>query len=364
MRLHDRYILGLFLKALFFCIVGLVIVFFLVDLFEKIDDFIDHSARVRDVARFYGYKMPEMARLTLPVAVMLASILTLGILGRQNEIVAFLASGVSMLRLTAPVLGVAVGIVGVHAALSELVVPRTNGRMLRVLHTDIEKRDAEDAVVRHGFVYRGEGDIHYYARTFNTRTQTLREVTVYRYEKGRIVSHIHAATGVWRDGVWEFENGSYRVFRPDSTGQGVVESVQHFTKRRFPELQETPEDLSRLQPETDAMNYIQLRRHVAKLRDGGAEVNDYLVDLDTKISYPLTNLIMAVLGVGLSATKRKTGLLTGVGLTLSIAFAYLALAQFTEALGKNENIPPLLAAWLGPLVFGVASVGLFARVNR
>ena len=67
MRLHDRYVLQLFLKALFFCIVGLVIVFFLVDLFEKIDDFIDHSARVRDVARFYAYKLPEMARLTLPV---------------------------------------------------------------------------------------------------------------------------------------------------------------------------------------------------------------------------------------------------------------------------------------------------------
>jgi lipopolysaccharide export system permease protein len=363
MRLHDRYILGLFLKALFFCIVSLVVIFFLVDLFEKIDDFIDHSARVRDVARFYGYKLPEMARLTLPVAVMLASILTLGILGRQNEIVAFLASGVSMLRLTAPVLVVATGIVGVHALLSELVVPRTNGRMLRVLHTDIEKHDAADASVRHSFVYRGEGDVLYYARTFNTRTQTLREVTVDRYARGRIVAHIHASTGVWRDGTWEFENGSYRVFAPDSTGQ-VVESVQHFTKRRFPELRETPEDLARLHPETDAMNYVQLRRHVAKLRDGGAEVNDYLVDLDTKISYPLTNLIMAVLGVGLSATKRKTGLLTGVGLTLSIAFAYLAFAQFTEALGKNENIPPLLAAWLGPLVFGVASIGLFARVNR
>ena len=164
--------------------------------------------------------------------------------------------------------------------------------------------------------------------------------------------------------LFRSENGSYRVFTPDSSRSSIVESVQHFVRRRFPELRETPEDLARLEPETDAMNYAQLHRHVAKLRAGGAEVNDYLVDLHTKVSYPLTNLIMAILGIGLSASKRKTGLLTGVGLTLSIAFAYLALAEFSEALGKNENIPPLLAAWLGPILFGTASVGLFARVNR
>jgi len=364
MRLHDRYVLQLYLKALFFCILALVIIFFLVDLFEKIDDFIDHQARIRDVALFYLYTTPEMARLTLPVSVMLSTILSLGILARQNEIVALLSSGVSMLRLTAPILAVAVGVVGVHALLSELAVPRTNGRMLRVLRVDIEKREPQDARVRHGFVYRGEGDVHYYARTFNTRTRTLRDVTVYRYARGRIVSHIHAETGAWRDGAWEFDNGSYRVFSPDSTGTGVVENVQHFARRRFPELRETPEDLARLGPEPEAMNYLQLRRHVARLRAAGVEVNDYLVDLDTKISYPLTNLILAILGVGLGASKRKTGLLTGVGLTISIAFAYLALAEFSAALGKNESIPPLLAAWLGPLLFGVASIGLFARANR
>ncbi len=363
MRIHDRYVLGLFVKVLGFCLVSLAVIFLLVDLFEKIDDFIDNQASVHNILRYYAYMLPEIARLTMPVNIMLATIITLGILARHYEIVAFLASGVGMLRLTAPVLLMALLAVLVSTLLAEYIVPHTNARMLRVRHVDIEKREPEDARVRHGFVFHGDGDVHWYARTFNTRTQTLRDVVIYRYRTGRVVWNAHAESAAWENGAWQFHNGFWRVFTPDSTNQ-IREQLQSFRTRPFPELQDSPDELARLEPEPDAMNYFQLKEHVERLRQSGVDVNDYLVDLYTKLSYPITSLIMAVLGIGLSASKRKPGLLTGVGLTLSIAFAYLALAQLSEALGKNESISPVFAAWLGPLCFGAASLGLLARINR
>jgi lipopolysaccharide export system permease protein len=363
MRIHDRYILRLLVTVMLLCVASLAVVFFLVDLFEKIDNFIDHQASVRDVLRFYVYLFPEIIRLTLPVVVLLSTIFTLGILGRNNEIIAFVASGISMLRLAFPILVMAGFTVAASAWLSEYVVPRTNAKKLRVRRVDIEKREAQDARLRHGFVYHGEGDIHYYASTFNTRTRALRDVTVFRYNDGHIVWSLNAEKGVWSRDRWEFRNGFYRAFTPGSAEirEAVVEQ---FHVRHMPELRETPEDLARVEPEPDAMNYVQLKAHIDDLRASGADVNDYLVDLHTKVSYPLTNLIMAVLGIGLSASKRKTGVLAGVGITLAIAFAYLALVEISEALGKNESISPMLAAWLGPLVFGVASIGLIGRVNR
>ncbi|HZM14752.1 MAG TPA: LptF/LptG family permease [Candidatus Krumholzibacteria bacterium] len=364
MRIHDRYVLALFVRVLIFCILSLAVIFLLVDLFEKIDDFIDHQASVQHVARFYLFMLPEIVRLTLPVNVMLATIITLGILARNNEVVAFVASGVSMLRLTAPILLLAALGVAFSGLLAEHVVPRTNAAERRILRVDIEKSEPEDARVRHSFAFHGEGDVHWDAKSFNTRTQTLRDVTVFRYLEGRVLWRVEAKTAVWQDGAWEFHDGNRRQFVPDSLGTGIREELEPFTRRRFPELAETPEDLARLEPIPEAMNYFQLRSHVDRLRRSGAQVNDYLVDLYTKISYPFTTLIMAILGVGLSASKRKPGLLTGVGLTLTIAFSYLALTELSAALGKNESIPPVLAAWLGPLFFGVASLGLFARINR
>ena len=364
MRIHDRYVLALFGRILLFCILALAVIFLLVDLFEKIDDFIDHQASLRDVARFYIAMLPEILRLTLPVNIMLATIITLGILARHNEVVAFLASGVSMLRFTSPILLVSTFAVLGSVLLAEYVVPRTNARMRRIQRVDIEKGEPEDARVRHSFAFHGEGDVHWDAKSFNTRTQTLRDVTVFRYHDGRVLWRLQATSAVWNDGAWEFHDGVLRQFVPDSLGSGIREQMEPFRKRRSSELAETPEDLARLEPVPEAMNYSQLAAHVQRLRQSGAEVNDYLVDLYTKISYPFTSLIMAVLGIGLSASKRKPGLLTGVGLTLTIAFSYLALAELSAALGKNESIPPLFAAWLGPIVFGIASIGLFARINR
>ena len=364
MRIHDRYVLALFVRVLFFCIVSLAVIFLLVDLFEKIDDFIDHQAKVQDVTRFYLLMLPEIVRLTLPVNVMLATIITLGILARNNEVVAFVASGVSMLRLTAPILLLATLGVVVSGWLAEYVVPRTNAAQRRILRVDIEKSEPEDARVRHSFAFHGEGDVHWDAQSFNTKSQTLREVTVFRYLDGRVLWRVEAKSAGWQDGAWEFHDGFRRQFVPDSLGTGIREELEPFQRYRFVELAETPEDLARLEPVPEAMNYGQLRSHVDRLRRSGAQVNDYLVDLYTKISYPFTTLIMAILGIGLAASKRKPGLLTGVGLTLTIAFSYLALTELSAALGKNESIPPVLAAWLGPLFFGVASIGLFARINR
>jgi len=356
-------VLRLFLKTFLFSTLALLLVYLLVDLFEKIDSFIDNKASVRDIARFYMYMVPEIIRLTLPIDVMLATIFTLGFMGRHNEVVAFLSSGVSMLRLNAPILVMSLFTVLLSMLLSERIVPETNARRIRVQRVDIQKREPNDARIRRNFVYRGEGNIHYHAQTFNTQTNTMRDVIVFRYRDGDVVSDVRAERAVWRMGYWEFENGVARVFAkgPET---GMTEHVEPFVRRRMSELRETPDDLARLDPEPDAMNYSELKRHVERLRESGSEVNDYLVDLHTKISYPLTNLIMAVLGIGLAARKRKSGLLAGFGITIAIAFMYLAMAEFFEALGKNESISPLLAAWIGPALFSIAGIGMFARVNR
>jgi lipopolysaccharide export system permease protein len=112
------------------------------------------------------------------------------------------------------------------------------------------------------------------------------------------------------------------------------------------------------------MNYTALRDYVDRLRASGGDPNDYIVEMYTKLSYPWTSFVLALLGVGLSARKKKASLATGFGQTLVIAFAYLALTQIGAALGKNERLPALFAAWVGNLLFGAIAAILLLRVNR
>jgi lipopolysaccharide export system permease protein len=383
MRLHDAYVLRLFVRVMIFSVVGFAVVFLLADLFEKMDDYIDNQAKLGSVVQLYAYMLPDIVRLTLPVDLLLATIFTLGVLGRNNEIVALLSSGVSMLRIALPILVCALLAVGLSVLLSESIVPETNARMLRIKRVEIEKRAPLDAPVRHDFTYRGEGGYLWYVRLFNVEARRMTDIVVHQYRAGRMVARLDARSAEWRDGWWEFQDGYYRTFSPEApagvTMQGATaadslgpapelaaagERAESFHTLRLPDLQESPEDLARLEPEPEAMNFRQLRRYVEKVRASGGQVNDYLVDMYVKLSYPFTSLVMTILGIGLSASKRKTSLATGFGLTLVIAFGYLAVSDLSAALGKNEALPPMLAAWLGPALFGIAGLFFLTRVNR
>jgi lipopolysaccharide export system permease protein len=368
MRLHDRLVLQIFLRVIILCVISFVVIFVLADLFEKIDDFIDHQAPWTTVLRFYVFKLPEIVRLTLPVDVLLATLFTLGVLAKNNEIVALLASGVSLLRVASPILVLAVCAVGVSGLLAEKVVPETNARMLRLRRVEIDKRPPADAPIRHDFSYRGAGGFLYYVRVLNLETRRMSGVTVHQYRGGRVLARLDAQSAEWKEGGWEFRDGFYRTFAVPPAGADSAaappERAEPFHVLRLPELQDTPEDLARIEPEPDAMNHAALQRYVERVRASGGPVNDFLVDLHSKVSYPFTCLVLAVLGVGLSASKRKASLAAGFGLTLVISFSYLALSEIGAALGKNETLPPLLAAWIGQLLFGAVGLVLMVRANR
>jgi len=358
MRIHDRYVLGLYLKVLFFCIIGFTVTFLLIDVFEKIDSFIDHNASWWDSTRFFLYKIPDMVRLTLPVDVLLATMFTLGVLARNNEVVALLSSGISMLRLTRPILLVSLLLVGISGLLAEYVVPFTNERMFHVKRVDIEKRPPLDEPVRHSFSYHSQNGYVIFANRFNTHRKELLGTTVSFADDGRLRMRLDAERGEYKDDTWVFYDGFVREFMNGD------ESAHHFREWRLPELQETPQELARIEQEPDAMNYQQLRAYIARLRASGVQVNDYSVDLHAKLSYPFTILIMALLAVGLSASKKKVSIASSFAQTLFIAFGYLVIVGLTEAFGKNEMISPLLAGWSAPRVFALASTWFLARVNR
>jgi lipopolysaccharide export system permease protein len=230
--------------------------------------------------------------------------------------------------------------------------------MLRIKRVEIEKQAALDEPVRHDFTYLGRG-YQYFARIFNIEQKRMLGVVLHQYRNGHLVARLDAESAEWRvDGAWEFHDGYYRTF------EGGQEHAERFRSRRLPDLYETPEDLARLEPEPDAMNYSQLRRYVEKMRASGGRVDKYLVRLYTKISDPFTNLVMAVLGIGLAASKRKLSLSAGFGITITIAFLYLSITNVASALGQNETIPPPVAAWIGPILFALAGAALLARADR
>ena len=157
MRTLDRYLLREFAVYLVLGLLGFITIFIVVDVFEKIDVFLDHHAPVALVFRFYVFRIPEVVVRVLPVALLLATFLSLGQLNKFGELTAMRASGLSLARILAPVFVVAsIGVV-VALALSEAVVPGANRERDRIYDQRIQRLRPQEITERADVTSLGAG---------------------------------------------------------------------------------------------------------------------------------------------------------------------------------------------------------------
>ncbi len=358
MRILDRYLLREFAGYLALGLCGFIAIFVVVDIFEKIDVFLDHRAPLGLVARFYLYRAPEVVVQVLPVALLLATFLALGQLNKFGELTAMRAAGVSLLRLLRPVFLVALGAVATAFLLSERVVPGANHERDVIYERQIQGVRHEEIRERADVTYLGEGGRIFYMRLYLVKERRMHEVSVQEFRLGTITRRIDAAEATWDGTSWVFASGVTRTF---TRGK---ETAKPFERLALHGLAERPEDFAKESRNPAEMDYAELRAYVQKLRASGARVANYLVDLHLKLAFPLINLIVVLIGASLATRLRMQGAALGFGLSVGIAFLYYALLRAGQALGHNGALPPYLAAWLADLVFGSVGLAMIASAQR
>jgi lipopolysaccharide export system permease protein len=357
-RIHDKYLLRQFVRIFLFSVLTFTIIYITVNVFEEIDNFIDHNARFRYIALYYFYSIPFILTYIIPVSLLLGAIFSMGILARRNELTAFISSGVSLVRIALPILVAAIVVSVFSTWFNDSVVTKATRLSKSVKHHDIEGRPRMDPDIKENFHFLGENGSVYLARRYNNANKTLYDVVLQQFAKNTLVRRVDAKTAKWDGNRWVFHSGFERVFESDT------ERVRAFDSLPIPELRERPEDFAKEEVDEDDMNFTELRTHIGRVRRSGGTVERYLTDLYFKFSYPLAGSIFVLLGIALSSGKRKQSIATGFGLTLLISFIYYGVLRVGQTLGYNGLLPPFLAAELGNLVFLAVGIGLVSRANQ
>ncbi len=357
-RIHDRYLLGRFLKIFAYGVMAFVLIYITVNIFEEIDNFIDHDAAVHTIARYYLYSIPFVLTYVVPVSLLLGTVFSMGILARRNELTALLSSGVSLKRVAAPIFAFAIFVSLVSVFFNDSIVTRANRLKDEVMHHEIEGRVPPNPDVKSDFRYLGAGGFVYLAQTYNHVQKTLYDVVVQQFDQNTLVRRIDAKDAHWMDHHWVFVNGYERWF---SSGE---ERVEKFDSLVVEEMTETPSDFSQEEIDEEDMTYRELSHYIERVRRSGGTVEKYLVDLYFKLSFPFAGSIFVLIGVALSSGKRKPSIATGFGLTLAVSFLYYALLRVGQTLGHNGVLPPLLAAQLGNIVFLAVGLVMLKRADR
>jgi lipopolysaccharide export system permease protein len=353
-RILDRHILREFFIYSAMGLLAFVGIYVIVNLFEKIDVFVDHKASVGLVVQYYLLGIPMIALQVLPLALLLGSILALGQLKKWGELTAMQVAGTPPGRILAPMLAIGLLLAILSFVVGEGVTPDMAERQKELYDTKIRGRRDSSQGSRSDIILLGRGGRIYLAWSYDAARALLRKVSVQhpRRETQELEWRLDAADARWRDGLWEFRSGNLRRFRED---QEISCGFARFGDSR---LEESPEDFARPPKDPLYMSRKNLEYYIRRLREGGGRVHKYEVDYHIRGSFPFASLIMILLGGVLSIKiRRGSNIALAIGITLFLGFAYLGFIRVGQALGYHGTLPPLLAAWMGNLTFG--SIGLY-----
>ncbi len=360
MSLITRYVLRLYITAIAVSLVAFVSIFFVVDLIEQLDRFLDREVAPVYIALYYVYYTPYIFVLTIPVSLLLASLYTFGQLTRLGELTAMKASGLSLYRLLRPMLLVSAVVSGCLFWAGEWLVPHTSMKRAEIQSEHVDIQDGAGQHVRNDVYFRGEGGRQFYIRLFDGHDAKGTGVFVTEFRDSLVSSVLSAESAVWNDGRWLLSNGEERRFR---TGGGLSEYIT-FSEREPDGWSETPEDFMRGQKRPEEMSYGELDELIQNVRLGGGDVQGYLVDLNLKIAFPSAGLIIVLLGGALASHLRRGGVAVGFALSIGICFVYWGLLRFAQAFGHAGLLHPVAAAWGANALFCLLALILLVRAPK
>jgi len=362
----DEYVLREFLLTFVMVLVSFVVLMLVFTFFELLSDIIRNRTPLVTVGEYLINLTPSMIYLITPLSVLIGVLVVFGIMNRNSELTAMKATGISLYRITVPVLAIAAVLSVSLFMFDELYLPQAN-RKQEALRNVIKGKPAE--TFEHpgrkwifGQQRPGQPNRIFYYEYFDPDIDTFGNVSIFELSPGSftIGKRIFASTAHWEPSLhaWVFEDGWDRTF--DGSGNSSYEA---FPVRTFPEISEQPAYFKKEVRQSSEMNFGELARYIHDLRQSGFNTVPLRVQLNHKIAYPLITLVMAVLAIPFAVSMGKRGSLSSIAVAIGVAVTYFVVSGFFEAMGNVSWLPAFLAAWSPDFLFGLAGAWLLLRTS-
>jgi LPS export ABC transporter permease LptF/LPS export ABC transporter permease LptG len=358
--LLDDYVLRDFFVYLGIIVSAFMVLQLVFTLFELLGDILRNQTPFIVVAEYLLNVTPYLLYTVAPLIMLLAVLITFGLMTRSNEITAMKATGTSVYRIVMPVLAAAAALSAALFFADQFYLPHTNKRQ-EALHNQIKGKPPQTYLrPDRRWIFGQHNDIYYY-QFFDADRDQFANLTIFRLDPANfsIAQRIHADRAHWADSMdrWIFEQGWQRTLQG-----AAIAGYRNFDVATFPDLGETPSYFKKEVKQYSEMNYEELRRYIRDLQQSGFDVVRLRVQLNKKLSYPLITLIMAVLAVPFSLSTVKKGAVTGIAVAVGIAVVYTVVSRLFEAMGDLSQLPPALAAWSPDLIFTLVGTYLVLKI--
>jgi LPS export ABC transporter permease LptG/LPS export ABC transporter permease LptF len=354
----DRHLLRGFLGLFGYGVLTAAALFIAVDFFEILDRYLRVQPPWTHIVEHVVYRMPGALYRASPFITLIATTVLFMQLNRHRELTALKAAGMSLHRVSVPVLLLSVALAASSLAFQESVLPGLNRSADEVDRVKIRGEAPRHLQQRTRIWFRGSDSRFFRMDLLDPMKREMDGVTVLEMDPGfRVLHRVDAVRARWVGAEWEFERGTVRDFGPSS---GAVPNV---FERHTPRLTERFESFLRAQTPPDAMSFRELSEYVRALRQRGHLPGAYVVLLHAKLSFPLAHIAFALLAIPCALRWPSDRRLAGLALAAVLGIGYWLANSVAMSLGKAEILPPLIAVWTPNIVFAGAGLYLLVRAR-
>jgi LPS export ABC transporter permease LptG/LPS export ABC transporter permease LptF len=356
----DDYVLRDFILYLAMIVAAFLMLLLVFTLFELLSDILRNQVSPLTVGEYLLNVVPYFLYNTTPLSMLLAVLVTFGLLQRSNEITAIKATGISLYRIVVPVLIASTLVAGVLFLSDQLYLPYTNKRQ-DALRNEIKGKPAQTYLrPDRKWIFGQHSDIYYY-QFFDPERDVFGGISIFQFDPHtfQITHRITADRAHWSTSMdrWVYEQGWER-----NLNGSAIENYRRFDAATFPELAEAPAYFKKEIKQSSEMSYEELHSYIHDLEQSGFDVVRLRVQLQKKIAYPLITLVMAILAIPFALSAGKRSALAGVATAIGIGAVYFIISGLFEAMGNFSQLPPAVAAWSPDLVFGCIGGYLILRM--
>ncbi|WP_348261703.1 LPS export ABC transporter permease LptG [Telmatobacter sp. DSM 110680] len=362
-RLLDAYVVREFFGMFVLVLTSFVMLMLVFTFFELVGDIIRNHIALGTVGDYLFNLAPSMVYQITPLAVLIAALVTFGVLNRHSEIVAMKATGISLYRLVVPIVSISAVLAICLFMFDDYYLPSANRRQ-EALRSTIKGRPPQtflhpEQKWMFGQSRPGEQGHIFYYQFFDADDDAFVNLSIFEFNPSTFAlsRRIFASRAVWdeRTETWRFHNGWVRNI------EGNNSEYSEFTSTSFAEIQEDPGYFKKENLQSQEMNFSQLDGYIRDLRQSGFDTMRLRVALWHKLAYPLIAIVMAVLAIPFALSMGRRGSLTGIAVAISVALAYWVVDGLFSAMGNVNYLPAALAAWSPDILFGLAGGYLLLR---
>lgn len=359
--LLDRYIARIHLRLQLLTFASLLGIFYISEFIDLSDKLFRGSTTAGRLLTYFAFETPQLVYYILPISVLIATLVTVGLLTRTSELIVIRACGVSLYRAALPLLAVAAASSVLMFGLEEYVLSSSNRRAADLEHLIRFGSPRVVSTIGRQWTAGRNGDIYHY-EFFDPREGELRNFWRYQFDRQgwRLAKITYAASATFDPasadrgagtGSWRCRQGWVRTltaagdadYSTFSSATVTMEPAEYFGTER---------------PDAASMTVADLRAYIESMRGSGLNVLPQLVDLHRKIAFPLVTIVMTLLAVPFAVLTGRRGALYGIGVGIVFAIVYWTANNAFGAVGSAGLMAPALAAWAPNLLFGAGAAFL------